>query len=315
VPRCSSSTSSSISPRSNASSARPTSRPKTRSPTRRSPKASPSTNAKTNSQNSNASSKPTARTCSRSTPSTNSTRPTPATNSRPASSSPSLRRWIADYGFGLLTATHCRKLPAGRTTIALDDLFGSSLFTRDPELILGIQRHTDLTKLHVFKSREPGLEHGQTFDLLFDRERGYRLVPKRDPEQAEADREEAIQKVIAHVQEHPGDSTNKIARAVRMGTDRTKAALEAAAKSELLSEPVQGSRNAIQWFPLNHAGLTSPETLLGKLSEDAPAATTEPTSPAPHFSPVGGGGPGSEVGEADPDEVERLANLARETLE
>ena len=68
-----------------------------------------------------------------------------------------LRRWTTTYGFALLTATHCRKLGNGRTVITLDDFFRSSLFTRDPEVVLGIQRQKDITKLHVFKSREPGV--------------------------------------------------------------------------------------------------------------------------------------------------------------
>jgi len=37
----------------------------------------------------------------------------------------------AAEGVDCATATHCRKLGAGRTVIALEAVFGSSLFTRD----------------------------------------------------------------------------------------------------------------------------------------------------------------------------------------
>ena len=97
-----------------------------------------------------------------------------------------LRGWIARHRFAILTATHCRKLPAGRTVLTIDDFFGSSVFTRDPELVLGLQRFSDLTKLVVLKSREPSFEHGQTFEFLFDRETGFYPKPAVDPEERQA---------------------------------------------------------------------------------------------------------------------------------
>jgi hypothetical protein len=184
-----------------------------------------------------------------------------------------LRRWINEHGFALLTATHCRKLPAGRTSITLDDLFGSSLFTRDPETILGIQRHGDLTKLHVFKSREPGLDHGQTFELLYNRDRGYWLKPTVDPEERLARLTEIGGLAVSWITEHPGESTNKVKTAVasgaKCGGDLVEDALAAQVKSGLLPAPVKGSRNAKLWYPLNHAALTSPATLLGEVTEGA----------------------------------------------
>jgi hypothetical protein len=222
-----------------------------------------------------------------------------------------LRRWINDYGFGLLSATHCRKLPAGRTTITLDDLFGSSLFTRDPEIVLGIQRGQSLTKLHVFKSREPGLDHGQVFELLYARDRGFWLKPNVDPEERTARLDAIGAAAVEWIAEHPGESTNKVKRGVgsaqRCGGDLVEEALERQVKSGLLPSPIKGSRQGNYWYPLNHAALTSPGTLLGGVTEGARQAGTGATSPGlPDLYVVGEGSQAGEVAEASPaaDELE-----------
>jgi hypothetical protein len=221
-----------------------------------------------------------------------------------------LRRWIKEHGVAILTATHCRKLPAGRNTITIDDLFGSSLFTRDPEIVLGIQRHGQLVKLHVFKSREPGLDYGETLELFFSRERGYTVKPTVDPEERAVRIAEIGAAGAQWIKEHPGESTNKVKRAVasglKCGGDLVEEALDVQVKSGLLPEPVKGSRNAKLWYPLNHAGLTSPETLLGEVTETAASGQNETTSPDLTDLYVVGRESASEVDEA---EIERLAAL------
>lgn len=221
-----------------------------------------------------------------------------------------LRRWIAEHGFALLTATHCRKLPAGRTVITLDDLFGSSLFTRDPEIVLGIQRHGDLTKLHVFKSREPGLDHGQTFELLFNRDRGYWLKPTIDPEARAAEIQRIGYAAREWITEHPGESTNQVKRAVgsalKIGGDKVQEALDAQVKSGLLPEPFKGSRGAKLWYPLNHAALTSPATLLSEVTEGEANGQSEDDFTRPSDLPVGEEGRVSEVAEAEAADLRTL---------
>jgi hypothetical protein len=226
-----------------------------------------------------------------------------------------LRRWIKEHGFALLTATHCRKLPAGRNVITLDDLFGSSLFTRDPELVLGLQRHAGLTKLHVFKSREPGLDYGQTFDLIYGRDRGFYLKPDVDPEERAARLAEVRQTARQWIASNPGQSTNTVKKAVatllKCGGDLVDEALCHEVKSGLLPEPLKGSRKAKLWYPLNHAALTSPETLLGEVTETARRGQNETTSPDLPDFPVGEReGQGSEVDEAETDQ---LATLREDT--
>jgi 5S rRNA maturation endonuclease (ribonuclease M5) len=221
-----------------------------------------------------------------------------------------LRRWINQYGFALLTATHCRKLPAGRNTITLDDLFGSSLFTRDPEIVLGIQRWNDLSKLHVFKSREPGLEHGQTFELLFTRGRGYWLKPTIDTQEREAELERVGETARKWITQHPGQSTNKVKSAVgialKVGRDKVVEALECQVKSGLIPEPLRSGRRAKLWYPLNHAALTRPEPLPGQveLTDENGQAEYDLTG-ADDFS-VGESAPSGQVNEADLDHLEDL---------
>ncbi len=213
-----------------------------------------------------------------------------------------LRRWIKEYAFALLTATHCRKLPAGRTSITIDDLFGSSLFTRDPEVVLGIQRHGDLTKLHVFKSREPGLEYGQTFELLYSRDRGYWQKPTVDPEERAARLQEVAATAVEWISEHPGESTNKVksgvGRAAEMRRRLVEEALALQVKSGLLPARLKGSRRAKLWYPLNHAALTSPETLLGEVTEGSPRGQFGDDFTRPSDFSVGEEGRAGEVDEA-----------------
>jgi hypothetical protein len=212
------------------------------------------------------------------------------------------RGWIKTHGFAILTATHCRKLPAGRTVITIDDLFGSSLFTRDPELVLGIQRHGDLTKLHVFKSREPGLEYGQVFELLYNRERGYWPKPTVDPEERAARLEAIGEAAVTWIESNPGKSTNQVRKAVgaiaKCGSDLVEEALMLQVKSGLHPAPVKGSRKGSYWYPHNHAALTSPESLLGEVTEGAHNGQAGDDFTRPPDLPVGEREAAGEVDEA-----------------
>src|SRR5207253_425588 len=127
-----------------------------------------------------------------------------------------------------------------------------------------------LTKLHVFKSREPGLDAGRVIELLYSRERGFYLKPTVDPEERIAKLEAVAAAAIEWITNHPGQSTNKVKQAIasaqKCGSDLVEEALCHEVKSGLLPEPLKGSRNARLWYPLNHAALTSPATLLGEVT-------------------------------------------------
>jgi len=100
--------------------------------------------------------------------------------------------WRAEYGFALLLPAHCRK-PKPDTRFSIHDLFGSSGYTRGPEVVLGLQRLRDgYSRLHFLKDRDGDLPIGESWGLLFDREQGFRRDPdngKRKPTTAEHVRE------------------------------------------------------------------------------------------------------------------------------
>ena len=109
------------------------------------------------------------------------------------------RRWVTLHGFALLMDTHTRKRIEGRAGFTLDDLFGSSLFSRDPETILGLQLIEEgFSRLHIFKARgrRGQIRTGQTIDLLYSDEELFR----RKPDEAERDlRAELLELAADHV--------------------------------------------------------------------------------------------------------------------
>lgn len=237
-----------------------------------------------------------------------------------------LRRWIADYGFAELMATHCRKRTDGGA-ITLDDLFGSSLFTRDPEIVLGVQRYSGITKLRVFKSREPGIDQGQVLDLLFERGRGYWLKPEKDPEKEAARREEICAAIAAYIEAHPGASQ----RAIREALPYAKTAVETELRAGFTAEHPQGRSDrpwgrvragggAWAYYLADHAVLSGPETLLGPPGAagasrpEAPETSERPRRPPPSKRGArdGGRSAGALPAAAEEEEIERLAAVARE---
>jgi hypothetical protein len=96
------------------------------------------------------------------------------------------RRWVNRHGFALLMDTHTRKRIEGRSGFTLDDLFGSSLFARDPEVILGLQLVEDgFSRLHIFKARgrRGDIRTGQTLELFYSDDELFR----RKADEAERD--------------------------------------------------------------------------------------------------------------------------------
>ncbi len=94
------------------------------------------------------------------------------------------RRWVNTYGFALLMDTHRRKQGEGNRGFTVDELFGSSVFARDPEVILGLELVEEgRSRLHVLKARgrRSGIRTGQRLDLLYSDDELFRLAP--DPAQ------------------------------------------------------------------------------------------------------------------------------------
>lgn len=96
--------------------------------------------------------------------------------------------WREHYGFALILPTHCRKPNIG-TQFSIHELFGSSAFLRGAEVVVGLRRISDgAAQLHWFKDRDGDLPIGAKWQLLFNREGGF----KRDPNEKRETAFEAI---------------------------------------------------------------------------------------------------------------------------
>jgi hypothetical protein len=83
----------------------------------------------------------------------------------------------ARHGFCLIMPAHPRKPERGIATPALTvhDISGSGAVTRGAEVVLGIERVTyGFGRLRFLKDRDGDLPIGDAWELIFDRERGYR---------------------------------------------------------------------------------------------------------------------------------------------
>jgi len=88
--------------------------------------------------------------------------------------------WVDRFNIALCLAGHCRKPPIG-AKFTIHEFFGSSAYTRGPEVVLGIQRvRSGYGRLHFFKDRDGDLPVGESWGLLFDREHGFRRDPGDD---------------------------------------------------------------------------------------------------------------------------------------
>lgn len=127
--------------------------------------------------------------------------------------------WRETYGFALLLPAHTRKRlePGGKLTI--DDIFGSGAFVRGAELVVGLQRVSNgFARIYWFKDRDGSdetVEIGSHWNLLYDRDTGYR----RDPQDLAPPRD-LVSEIDAWLQEHPNSSTNEVI--VGVGAGRTR---------------------------------------------------------------------------------------------
>jgi hypothetical protein len=115
-------------------------------------------------------------------------------------------RWREELGFALMLLHHRRKSQQGSRKLSLDDAFGSSAYMRGAEVILGIQRlRPHVSRLAFLKDRDGDLPLGTSWQLLFDRETGF----KRDPEDGKKE-ETAVQKVRSVLEQSPGITYTEI---------------------------------------------------------------------------------------------------------
>lgn len=161
-----------------------------------------------------------------------------------------LDRWREQYGFGLILPAHTRKKLEPSAKLTIDDIFGSSATVRGAEIVVGIQRlASGFSRLHWFKDRDGDdtIELGGHWNLLFDREIGYR----RDPNDTAPPRDLAAE-IQAWLIQSPHATTNAIVAGVGAGKGRVSKILKEDARFTF--EP--GPNNARLWVvraPENHS--------------------------------------------------------------
>ncbi len=89
-------------------------------------------------------------------------------------------RWRTEHGWALFIPVHLRKPPAG-ARFTIHEFFGSTAYTRGPEVVLGLQRVREgYARLYVFKDRDGALPVPSIVNLIYDREHGFRRDPNQD---------------------------------------------------------------------------------------------------------------------------------------
>jgi hypothetical protein len=147
----------------------------------------------------------------------------------------------AEYGFALVLPVHCRK-PIPGTKFSIHDLFGSSAYVRGAETVLGLQRVSHgFGRLHYLKDRDGDLPVGETAELLFNRDDGFRLKPERDEEE---ELREVRERVRAFVLGNPGCSQRKVEERVEGGSALIRRALTAEVEGGAIEDRGDGSRRA-----------------------------------------------------------------------
>ena len=132
-----------------------------------------------------------------------------------------LDRWRERYDFGLILGQHARKR-LDRSCLQLDDLFGSSAYTRGAEVVLSIERIRDgYGHMHVLKDRDGDLPIGERYGLMFDRENGFRLDPD-DRRQ----RPSAVTKVADYLDTSGEATISQIERGTGVSEKTVRRALE-----------------------------------------------------------------------------------------
>jgi hypothetical protein len=128
-----------------------------------------------------------------------------------------LDAWRERFGFGVALLVHRRKSQVGNHGFTMDDLYGSGAYLRGAEVVLGLRRpRPGYASLHIFKDRDGDLPVGEKWELLFDREAGFR----RDPE-ADKEKETALDKVRAALEEEPKGLTTRQLEGLTDFSDKT----------------------------------------------------------------------------------------------
>lgn len=146
-----------------------------------------------------------------------------------------LDEWRDTYGFALVLVAHTRKALSGnRYPPTIHDVFGSSAYTRAPEIVLGISRQGNgRGRLHIMKDRDGDLDIGSKLPLLFTPDEGYQI----DPHPGKPNTLDLVRDLL---HEHPEGLTKK---QLEEKTDKSQTTIENALnKLGIEGKPLPGSR-------------------------------------------------------------------------
>jgi hypothetical protein len=222
-----------------------------------------------------------------------------------------LDRLRAEYGFALLLPAHPRKDAGsnGPRKLTIHDVAGSGAVTRGAELVLALERLSHgYARLRFLKDRDFDLPVGETRPLTFSRGDGFQLDAKEQQTS-----EELEQQILADTGEWR--TVKDWAGLLHIREGRANDLLERLAEAERIEKEIgpPGRAHNARCYRNASPGARAKQ---GEAVQKQLGDLASPASPA-SIRRSGAGeaaGAGSATGEAavDEDEIERLAELARE---
>lgn len=218
------------------------------------------------------------------------------------------------YEFALILPAHPRKNQTGRDgarKLTLDDVAGSGAITREAELVIGLERLSHgFARLRILKDRDGDLAVGDEWPLLFTRGEGFRRDPKTEETQEDLER-----RILELGADGSWRTYKDYAGELGVRQTRAKQMLEALAEGERLDVAIGPAGRS----PKAHCYRTDPTRWeqsgsVTPYQPDHGDGATEPDVYRETSAPGSVNGLPTEPGSVavDEDEIERLAELARE---
>lgn len=168
--------------------------------------------------------------------------------------------WARRYHFATIVPMHRRKPhpAAGLNSFTINDISGNGVYTRNSEIVLGLQHvSSGYARLHFFKDRIGSLPPvGTWWGLLFDKDSGQFY---RDPNDS-ANKPAAKKRLGALLKDTPGLTLLEIARTLEVGPDTVRKALsKLGAHPDDPNAPAELRRWALEPWPERQTSLLSIE--------------------------------------------------------
>src|SRR5262249_47260940 len=157
-----------------------------------------------------------------------------------------LDRWREQYNFALILVAHCRKQYGKSWAPTINEIFGSSAYTRGAEIVVYLRRSSDgVSRLHFMKDRDGELPGGKSRKLSFTREHGFRRDLTDTPTPVEESVRELLQAQPWQTKTELMAATNKSQRTIENALGRLGAVSEhrPGSRAHLYALPSQDQDN------------------------------------------------------------------------